>query len=96
MKPVKKRVVQPDNIFILSQQVAELKGLTIEGFKGVNEHLRILNGQVVDHSKIITKILAKDERDEGIKDGVKLSWSFIVTVITILIGCAGVIVYALH
>jgi hypothetical protein len=81
-----------DRDFALAQQISELKGVVITGFDGVNKHLGTLNGQVVDHSKIINKILASDSFKEGEKQSTSNFWKNIVIVLTLLISIVSVYV----
>ena len=79
---MKKKMSSPTKTeMALQAQVSELKGIVIEGFRGINDHLSTLNGQVVDHSKIINKILAKDAQQDGVRQGIKISKDFLITIL---------------
>ena len=80
-------------IITVAQQVAKLQGTVDVGFAGINEHLKTLNGQVLDHSKIISKILADEQVKIGVRKGVRVSWGFAVTVATLITGFISAIVY---
>jgi hypothetical protein len=81
-----------DNIDIqLQAQISELKGIVVTGFDGIDKHLTQLNGQVLDHSKIITKILAKDDYEAGKKVGMTMFWKISGSVILVLAGAAAIV-----
>ena len=80
-------------IITVAQQVAKLQGSVDEGFKGVHLRQDIANGRTAKLETRIMAIEVQHKSEEGVIKGVKISWSFIVTVLTILIGFAGVIAY---
>ena len=69
--------MKDDEAMNLQRQIAVLQGTVEQGFKGINDHLTTLNGQVLDHSKIINKIIAKDNFEDGTKQGIKVSKDFL-------------------
>src|ERR1019366_8609969 len=77
-----------DRDFELQGKVSELKGIVVTGFDAVESHLKVLNGQVLDHSKLFSKILAKENIDIGVKKGLGLFWKIAGSVIA---GGAGTI-----
>jgi len=74
-----------DRDFKLQAQLSNLEGITTAGFDGVNKHLEVLNHQVLDHSKIISKILAGDSFSQGQNDGKAKTWKVVVTILTLAI-----------
>lgn len=77
--------------FELGQQIAELRGIVVEGFKGVNNHLATLNGRVGKHDELFAKILGKEQYQEGAKEGFVMSWKVIFALATITLGILAII-----
>ena len=74
----------------LQAQISRLQGTVEEGFKGVNDHLTTLNHQVLDHSKIINKIIASDNFSNGQKSGVTNTLKVLVAVLTLAVALLGI------
>lgn len=73
----------------LSQQVAELRGITIEGFKHVNEHLKQLNGKVAEHERRLNQTDLANAEEKGEKKGMSMAKKAILTAIGIAIAIIG-------
>jgi hypothetical protein len=83
-----------DRDFQLQSQISKLEGITTTGFKAIDDHFRVLNGQVLDHSKLFAKILAKDNVDIGKNQGISLSWQIFLAIAGLIVAILGVIYYA--
>lgn len=83
-------------IFVIGQQIAKLEGVVLTETGKINKHLEELNHQVVDHSKIINKILANDGESKAEKKGMVAVWKVMVTVGTLVVGALGAIATYFH
>jgi hypothetical protein len=75
----------------LAQQIAELRGVTVAGFKAVNDHLATLNGRVGKHDELFGKILGNEKFQDGTKNGIGLAWKVFLALVTIALGVFGII-----
>jgi hypothetical protein len=75
----------------LAQQIAELRGVTVEGFRGVNSHLATLNGRVGKHDELFGKILGDEKFQAGTKNGIGLAWKIFLALVTIALGILAII-----
>ena len=83
--------VHHQNDFELAQQLAELRGITVEGFKGVNNHLAQLNGRVGKHDELFARILGNEKYQEGARQGFVTSWKVIFALVTVTLGILAII-----
>lgn len=72
--------------FDLGQQIAELRGLTQEGFRGVNARLDTLNSKVAKHEKRLNDMDVADATLLGRGKGVSRTLTILVTILAFLIG----------
>ncbi|HLY40489.1 MAG TPA: hypothetical protein VKR52_04705 [Terracidiphilus sp.] len=77
--------------FELGQQIAELRGITVAGFKAVNDHLSTLNGRVGKHDELFNKILGNEKFEAGARQGFATSWKVIFALVTITLGILAIV-----
>ena len=85
-----------DRDFQLQDQVSKLQGITEQGFKSIDDHFKLLNGQVIDHTKIINKMLASDSYAAGRKQGISVFWKVTSAIILTLAAVAAIGGFFLH
>lgn len=64
--------------------------MLVEGNKGINEHLKTLNGKVAKHEEGINTLMLWKARASGIGDVVSVGWGLGVSLVA---GCAATIFY---
>lgn len=74
-----------------AQQIAELRGITVAGFKAVNGHLAQLNGRVGKHDELFGKILGDEKFQAGTRQGISMSAKVFLAIVTIVIGILAII-----
>jgi hypothetical protein len=70
----------------LAQQIAELKGLTIQGFSDVTRRQDVANGRLADHDKLFVKIFNNDAFQAGRRKGISQFWAIIITILGVALG----------
>lgn len=77
--------MKKDDTVNLSSQIAELRGITIKGFQGVDEHFKILNGKVAEHERRLNQNDLSQSEQKGKKEGMSNIWKIIYTGLTIIL-----------
>src|SRR5207248_2916434 len=75
--------------FTIAQQVAELRGITVEGFKAVNNHLTELNGKVAAHERRLNDDAISKAEERGMKKASAKTWATILGIATVIGGAIG-------
>ena len=79
----------------LAQQIGELRGIVVEGFKGVHQRQDTTNGRIGKLEIRVEDLESNDSERKGMVKGIKTSWTFVIQVATILLMTLGVI-YGVH
>lgn len=82
-----------DRDFELGQQIAELKGIVESGFKDVTRRQDIANGRTAKTEIRIEALEKKDDFNDGLRRGIRVSWGFVVTVVTLITGFIAALAY---
>lgn len=69
----------------ISSQLAELRGITIKGFEGVDQHFKVLNGKVADHERRLNQNDTDIAEKKGEKLGMSNTWKTIYTAVVLII-----------
>lgn len=81
----------PDRDFELGQQIAELRGIVIEGFKGVHARQDITNGRVGKLESRMTDVENNQANSAGHDKGATASWQTVMTVASLIIALLALI-----
>lgn len=81
----------PDRDFELGQQIAELRGIVVQGFEGIHKRQDTTNGRIGKAEDRLIKLEQAKDSAEGRMRGAKASWQVIVTIATLIIAIATII-----
>lgn len=76
----------------LQKQIAFLQGTVEEGFRGVHARQDLANGRTAKIEARVSAIEEMHHEDDGVKKGIKMSWGFLVTIVTLV----GIIIASIH
>ena len=77
--------------FELGQQIAELRGLVVQGFEGVHKRQDTTNGRIGKAEDRLLKLEQAKDNAEGQARGKKASWQLIVTIASLIIAIVAII-----
>ena len=81
----------PDRDFELGQQIAELRGIVVQGFEGVHKRQDTTNGRIGKAEDRLLKLEQARDNAEGQARGAKASWQVIVTIASLIIAIVAIL-----
>ncbi len=78
--------------FNLGQQIAELRGVISEGFRGIHGRLDTLNHKTAEHEKKFMQSDLEKAKEQGVQKGIQISWGRFLAVVGLVAAVLGVII----